>query len=319
MQIFCHLEDVPAEYGATLLSIGNFDGVHLAHQKVLKRMAQRSRELRAKAVAVTFEPHPIRILKPDAELKLITPIAAKLRLLAEQGLDATLILPFTRDLSLMSPREFVEQIVVRKLRAREVHEGFNFHFGHRAAGDVEALEKLGQEFGFQVWAYPEMKIRGVPVSSSQIRRCLHAGDVSTVRHLLGRVFSLRSLPGRGRGYGHKYTVPTINLARYDELTPQDGVFITRSHVGEYWFDSVTNVGVRPTFGPDSFAIESHILNFHPIALTAQTLIELFFLKRLRDEIRFPSVEALREQISQDVHKSRRYFHLLRRMSPEAAS
>ena len=126
---------------------------------------------------------------------------------------------------------------------------------------------------------------------------------------MGRIFSITATPGRGRGYGHKYTVPTINLSQYQEAVPADGVYITRTRVNGETFDSVTNIGNRPTFGANSFAIESHLLNFHPISLTAETPVEICFLKRLRQEIKFPSVEALREQIAKDVHRSRRYFRL----------
>jgi len=163
-----------------------------------------------------------------------------------------------------------------------------------------------------------MSLRGESVSSSQIRKLLTAGCVSRARHLLGRPFAILSTPGRGRGFGSKYTVPTINLSRYDELVPQDGVYITRSRVGQECFDSVTNVGNRPTFGSESFAIETHLLNFHPIDLDADTEVELFFLQRVRDEIKFPSVEALREQIARDVKKARRYFHLTNRTSASRA-
>jgi riboflavin kinase/FMN adenylyltransferase len=138
-----------------------------------------------------------------------------------------------------------------------------------------------------------------------------AGRISRARHLLGRPFSILSTAGRGRGYGSKYTVPTINLSRYEELVPADGVYITRTRVGQECFDSVTNVGNRPTFGSESFAIETHLLNFHPIELTPETAVEIHFFERLRDEIKFPSIEALREQIARDVKKARRYFHLLK--------
>ena len=136
--------------------------------------------------------------------------------------------------------------------------------------------------------------------------------MSRARHLLARPFCILSTPGRGRGYGSKYTVPTINLARYEELVPKDGVYITWTRVGTECFDSVTNVGNRPTFGADSFAVESHLLNFHPIDLTPESEVEISFLDRVRDEIKFPSVEALREQIAKDVKTARRYFHLVRR-------
>jgi riboflavin kinase/FMN adenylyltransferase len=310
MQVFHKLEDVPAGFGPSLVSVGNFDGVHRAHAHVLGEIVRRARPTGAKATAVTFEPHPSRILRPDSGLKLLTPVPEKLRLLEATGIDAVLMLPFARDLSLMTPRQFAERILKKKLHALEVHEGYNFRFGHKAAGDTNLLAQFGQEMGFQVTVYPEQKLRGEPVSSSHIRRLLGEGRVSRARHLLARPFCILGAPGRGRGYGSKYTVPTINLARYEELVPNDGVYITWTRVGAERFDSVTNVGNRPTFGADSFAIETHLLNFHPLELTPESEVEICFLDRLRDEIKFPSVEALREQIARDVKKARRYFHLL---------
>jgi len=271
----------------------------------------RAKTLGAKPIAVTFEPHPTRILRPDHNFKLLTPTPEKLRLLAATGIDAVLLLPFSRDLSLLSPSEFAHDILKLRLRACEIHEGYNFHFGHKASGDIHTLRDLGREMGFEVHDYPEMRLRGEPVSSSHIRHLLREGRVSRARHLLARPFSILSTAGRGRGYGSKYTVPTINLARYEELVPKDGVYITRTRVGDECFDSVTNVGNRPTFGADSFAVESHLLNFHPIAVAAETEVEIHFLDRLRDEIKFPSVEALREQIGRDVGKAQKYFRRLK--------
>ena len=308
MNIFRKLEDVPAGFGPTIVSAGNFDGVHRAHQLVLGKVAERARELGAKSLAVTFEPHPIRILRPDVAPRLLTPLPVKLKLMEASGLDAVLVLPFTRDLSLLSPRQFAEEIVSRGLRAREVHEGTSFHFGHRAEGNVERLREFGQACGFEVRVYPELRIRGDVVSSSRIRELVAAGRVGRVRHLLGRLFSITSTAGRGRGYGQKYTVPTINLSRYDECTPGDGVYVTSTRVGGEFFDSVTNIGSRPTFA-ESFAIETHLLNFHPLEVTAETEVEIFFRHWLRKEIKFPSVDALREQIARDVHRARQYFRL----------
>jgi riboflavin kinase/FMN adenylyltransferase len=319
MEVFHKLDVVPADFGPSLVSVGNFDGVHRAHAHVLHEIVSRARAHGGKSVAVTFEPHPARILRPESGLKLLTPTAEKLHLLEASGVDAVLLLPFGRDLSLMTPRQFAERILKKKLRAREVHEGFNFRFGHKASGDMAMLAEFGREMGFEVKVYPEMKLRGESVSSSQIRKLLIDGRVSRARHLLARPFSILGTPGRGRGYGSKYTVPTINLARYEELVPKDGVYITWTRVGTERFDSVTNVGNRPTFGAELFAIETHLLNFHPIDLTPETEVEICFLARLRDEIKFPSVEGLREQIGLDVRKARRYFHLLRRAvgSPES--
>jgi riboflavin kinase / FMN adenylyltransferase len=312
MRTFHSLNDVALDFGRTLVSVGNFDGVHRAHCHVIDAIVQRAKAQDAKSVVVTFEPHPIRILRPDLNFKMLTPLPEKLLLLQATGLDAVLLLPFSRDLSLMTPHQFAHEILKKHLHASEVHEGYNFHFGHKAEGNIQLLRELGREMGFAVHDYPEMRLRGEPVSSSHIRKLLSDGRVSRARHLLARPFSILSTPGRGRGYGSKYTVPTINLARYEELVPKDGVYITRTRVGDECFDSVTNVGNRPTFGSDSFAIESHLLNIHPLELSPETEVELYFLDRLRDEIKFPSVEALKEQIGRDVRKAQKY---LRRLGP----
>lgn len=311
MQVFRSLEEVPAQLGPTVVSVGNFDGVHRAHQAVVRHMAERAHATNGRAVVVSFDPHPLRILRPDAAPRLITPVSQKLRLLEQAGVDAALMLPFTRDLSLMTAHDFARRVLAETLHALEVHEGFNFHFGHKAQGNVATLGELGAEMGFGVKIYPEMKLRGHTVSSSEIRKLIADGRVERARALLGRPFSIAANPGRGRGYGSKYTVPTVNLARYDELVPANGVYITRMLIHGECFDAVTNVGVRPTFGADSFAIESHLLNFHPLELLPETEVELIFLKRLREERKFESVEALREQIGRDVEMAKKYFRRLK--------
>jgi riboflavin kinase/FMN adenylyltransferase len=310
MQIFRKFQDIPADFGPTVLSVGNFDGIHRGHQHVLNRMTERAKELNAKSLVVTFDPHPIRILRPDHAPPLLTPLPQKLKLLEKTGIDAVLVLPFSRDLSMMPPFEFAEEILASALHAVEVHEGFNFHFGHKKEGNVERLKEYGHRLGFEVVIYQAMHCRGHILSSSDVRRLVQAGNMARARHLLGRPFSIVANPGRGRGYGRKYTVPTINLSRYDELIPKIGVYITQITVSGETFDAVTNVGVRPTFGPDSFAIETHILNFHPIDLEPETQVELTFLKRLRDEKKFPDPQALKEQIGKDIRKAQRYLRLM---------
>jgi len=319
MKIFRKLDQIPRDFGPTVVTVGNYDGLHLGHRQILKQMVERAKQLQARSVVLTFDPHPIRILRPREAPPLITPMPYKLRLLEETGLDAVVILPFTRDLSTMPPFEFAEQIISTALHAVEVHEGFNFRFGHRAEGNLDRLREYGARLGFTVHAYDALQSRGYVASSSQVRDLIAAGQLAPARHLLARPFRIYSNPGRGRGYGHKYTVPTINLSRYDELVPKDGVYITQIAVSGECFDAVTNVGNRPTFGAESFAIETHILNFHPIELTVETNVELTFLKRLRDEIKFPSVDALRDQISRDVHHARRYFELLSILGSRSAS
>jgi riboflavin kinase / FMN adenylyltransferase len=319
MQLFRKLEDIPADFGPAVVSVGNFDGVHLGHQKVISHMVSRAKALNARSIVLSFDPHPVRILRPREAPPLITPMSTKLKLLEQTGVDAAAIIPFSRDLSNMAPFEFAETVLFTALHAIEVHEGFNFRFGHRAEGNVERLREFGHKLGFEVVVHSPLTVRGHAVSSSQIRKLISAGNVAVARHLLNRPFAVLGTPGRGRGFGTKYAVPTINLSRYDELMPGNGVYVTHIRVADETFDSVTNVGNRPTFGPDSFAIETHILDFHPLELTPETEIELTFHKQMREERRFASPEALKEQISRDVHHARRFFSLMRRFTRKAGA
>lgn len=309
MLVFDSLEEIPNAFGPTVVSVGNYDGIHCAHQKLIQSICTRAKELNAHSILVTFDPHPTRILRPYGGPPLITPLGRKMELLRESGVEAVAVVPFTRDLSLMPAFEFAEEILFNKLRAIEVHEGFNFRFGHKAEGDIERLREFGHKLGFTVVAHTPMMWGELVVSSSNVRAVVLGGKVETARHLLGRAFSIDSSPGRGRGYGTKYTVPTVNLARYEELTPSFGVYVTEMLINGETFQSVTNVGNRPTFGADSFAIESYILNFHPIDLLSDTPIRLSFLHRLRAEQKFPSTEALKAQIGKDAARAQRYFRL----------
>ena len=309
MQVFESLEEIPKDFGPTVVSVGNYDGIHRAHQSLIDSICKRAKELNARSVLVTFDPHPTRILRPHGGPPLITPMQRKMEILRESSVDAVVVLPFTRDLSMMPPFEFAEEILYNGLHAIEIHEGFNFQFGHKAEGTVERLQEFGRRLGFTVVAHTPILWGELVVSSSNVRAEVLGGRVEAARHLLGRPFSIDSSPGRGRGYGTKYTVPTVNLARYNELTPSFGVYVTEMLINSEEFHSVTNVGNRPTFGEDSFAIESYILNFHPINLSNDTPIRLTFLHRLRGEKKFPSVEDLKEQIGKDVTRAQRYFRL----------
>jgi riboflavin kinase/FMN adenylyltransferase len=309
MQIFRNLGEIPADFGPSIVTVGNFDGVHCAHRAVLAQLLKSARAQNAKAVAVTFTPHPTRVLRPEHAPLLLTPDVVKLELLAGTGLDAVLVLPFTEQLRQTSAEEFAQRVLVGALHAAEVHEGESFHFGYRGAGSVVSLQELGAKYGFGVRVFAPLLYRGAPISSSRIRACIAEGNLRDARHLLGRSFSVRSTPAAGRGYGTRYAVPTINLAPYAEMLPAHGVYVSKCRIGDETFQSVTNVGNRPTFGADSFAVESHILDFHPLALQENTPLELTFFKRLRGEQKFASLELLKAQILQDVVKAQRYLHL----------
>ncbi len=295
----------------SVVTIGNFDGVHCGHRMVIASVLERARALNASAIAVTFDPHPAHVLHTASRLPLITPLEEKLKLLAETGLDRALVLPFTDELRHWTARHFAERVLRDTLHAVEVHEGETFRFGYQAEADIAGLSDLGRALGFGVKAYVPCIARGAAISSSRIRAVIAAGRMNEARALLGRSFSLLSTPAAGRGYGSRYAVPTINLASYAELLPALGVYITTLRIGaDRVFRGVTNVGNRPTFGADSFAVETHLLDFEPPALDESTPLELTFLRRLRGECRFESTEALRDQIGRDVKQSLRYFSLV---------
>ncbi|MFZ0661868.1 MAG: bifunctional riboflavin kinase/FAD synthetase [Acidobacteriaceae bacterium] len=314
MQILRSLDALPAWPKRTVLAIGNFDGVHRGHQAILANVRRRATEIGAQSVAVTFDPHPVRVLRPQQAPKLITPLPQKLDLLAETGIDATVVIPFTLEFSRLSALEFARDILLGSLRAAEVHEGDNFRFGHNASAGAPELARLGRELGFAVVAQPPLFVRGVQVSSSVVRRTVAAGEMATARALLGRPFSIRSTSVRDRGVGARLTVPTINFAPYGELVPASGVYITRMKIGPDVFDAVSNAGDRPTFGENAYAIESHLLNFREMDVTPETPLELCFLSRIREERKFDSPAALKDQILKDAAHARRYFRLLNQES-----
>lgn len=314
MQIFNSLAEIPSDFGPTVAAIGNFDGVHRGHRYVLAQVLERARGRHARAVALTFDPHPIRVLRPDIPFKLITPLASKLELLATTGIDAVVVLPFTRAFSETPAYTFADQVLARGIRAVEVHEGDNFRFGKDAGAGTAELAAFGRELGFSVVVYSAQHAHGSTVSSSAVRERIAEGDLQRTRWMLGRSFSVDTSPARGRGIGAKLLVPTINLTAYPELLPAHGVYVTQLAVGGRCFNAVTNIGNRPTFGEDSFAVESYLLDYNPAAepieLSEETSMRLHFLARIREERKWPTPEALKAQIMKDVGFAQRYFRLM---------
>lgn len=311
LTVYRSVAEIPSFFGPTIAAIGNFDGVHLGHREILSAAVVEARSSGARSLAITFDPHPEQFLRPRQAPLLITPMAERLRLLASTGVDAVLVLPFDAALARLSAREFTCSILLEKLRARALHEGQSFRFGHRAAAGVKELELFGAEYGFAVRVHEAVRVHGLEVSSSAVRALVSKGDVRRARWMLGRCFAVVSTPARGRGIGARLLVPTVNLAPYNGLLPGFGVYVTRLRIADRQFQAVTNVGNRPTFGEPSFAVESHILNFEPIDLEESTPLQLEFLHRLRGEMTWPSPEALKEQIMKDVAHAKRYFRLAR--------
>ena len=312
--VYWKLDEIPAGFGPSVAAIGNFDGVHLGHQEVLRAVVAEARQLGARAVAVTFDPHPDRFLRPETAPALLTPLHDRLRLLAATGIDAVVVLKFDEALSGLTARAFVGAVLLEALKVVALHEGGSFRFGHRAEAGVAELALLGAGLGFSLHVHEPVCVHGMEVSSSQIRLLIASGDVRRARWMLGRPFSVRGNPARGRGVGARLLVPTVNLAPYHGIVPEFGVYVTRLTVGagqtgSRTFEAVTNVGDRPTFEGVGFAVETHILDFEPIDLDDETPLELKFLIKLRGEKKWESAEALREQIMKDVARTKRYFKL----------
>ena len=305
--VYHSIAEIPAGFGPFVAAIGNFDGVHLGHRAILSSVVAEARALALRSLAITFDPHPERFLRPDRAPRLLTPMDRRLALLAATGIDAVLVLNFNAQLASLSAQEFAGDLLANLIGVRSLHEGGNFRFGHRARAGVEELKQFGAGFGFAVHVHQPVHTHGLEVSSSAIRALVAAGDLRRARWMLGRPFAVRSTQVRDRGIGTRLLVPTVNLAPYNELLPAFGVYVTRLTINGRCFQAVTNVGNRPTFGEASFAVESHILDFEPLEMDDRTPIDLEFLLRLRREIQWPGPEALRAQIMKDVAHAKRYF------------
>jgi riboflavin kinase/FMN adenylyltransferase len=321
MRIIRDLHELGPLLRPSVVTVGNFDGVHLAHQRLLRSVVETARQtsqtdqtgqmgtVGAVAAAMTFEPHPARLLAPERAPKLLTPLERKVQLIEEQGIELLVVVPFTREFSCLSPLEFARQVLAEKLRAAVVVVGPNFRFGHGHAGDVALLAELGREQEFRTEVLPAVEVRGERVSSSRIRELLSEGRVGAAGRLLGRPFAVCGSIVRGIGVGSKQTVPTLNLAPYEEQLPKRGVYVTHTKVGRETYESVTNVGHKPTFGEHRLTVESFLLNFSGEINAAAMEVE--FLHRLRDEMKFPSPAALKTQIQKDARRSVKFFRLLK--------
>jgi riboflavin kinase/FMN adenylyltransferase len=310
MRVIRDLQELGEPLAPSVVTIGNFDGVHLAHQTLLRHVVEVARARGAVATAITFEPHPIKVLAPDHAPKLLAPLERKAKWIEATGIDLLVVLPFTRELARHSPLEFVRRVLVAPLRAVSVHVGPHFRFGYRQSGDTEILEELGRQEGFDVKILPMLKVRGERVSSTRIRELISEGQVNKACRLLGRPFSCRGPIVAGFGVGRKHTVPTLNLAPIEEQLPKIGVYVTNTLLAGVRHDSVTNVGHKPTFGDDHrLTVETFLLNYS--GEIAETEMEIEFLYRLRDEIKFQNPAILKVQIQEDARRSFKFFRLLR--------
>src|SRR5713226_5862712 len=296
----------------SVLAIGNFDGIHLGHQAIIRAAVSNAAKTGDVATALTFDPSPRRVLRPESAPLRLSTNAQRMDWFGTVGLEAAVVLPFTLDLARLSPEEFVEQILVRGLHVRAVLVGENFRFGHQQSGNVALLRELGARHGFAVEIIPPVALDGEIVSSTAIRREIAAGNVTHAARLLGRPFTLTGAIVTGTGTGRRFTFPTLNLKPDQELLPARGVYVTRTLLeGEARSRrSVTNVGMRPTFNGASLSVETHLLDFSGEVIAKR--MELRFWKRLREEKKFTGPEELRAQIARDIVAANKFFTRLRR-------
>jgi riboflavin kinase/FMN adenylyltransferase len=306
----------------TVVTIGNFDGVHLGHQEILRDVVARSTAAGGRGNArdgrgtpdaqkqllpavLTFYPHPARVLRPQQAPSLLETLPQRLADFAALGISAALVLQFDAVLAQASAEDFVKEYLVDTMRARAVLVGASFRFGHKQLGDVELLKELGQRSGFEVVIVTPVIDGGDVVSSTAIRDAVRDGRVEDARRMLGRPFALVGEIRTGTGQGRKLVVPTLNLATEQETVPKTGVYVSETVLAGGTYRSVTNVGVRPTFDGTRLAIESHLFDFAQ-ALTAGQM-KVRFLQRLRDEQKFSGPQALREQVLKDIDRARSVF------------
>ena len=306
MHIATFPDDPPPRWANPVLALGNFDGLHRGHMKIIDRVRQRAGERGGTPAAMTFDPHPPRVLRPDKAPALLMTHEQKIEALRRSGMQGVAFVRFTRELSQWDPEAFVRAVLVEWLHVSEVWVGANFLFGHQRAGTFTVLRSLGSRYGFRAEKIDPVRYKDFVVSSTRVRRLLSEGRVDEAAALLGHHYFIDGTVVRGAGRGRSIGVPTANLATANDLVPPAGVYATLASVDGIVLPAVTNIGMRPTFGDvDAAVIETHVLD------TDRDLydraIRLLFVQRLRDERQFPDVDALRAQIDADIRSARRLF------------
>ncbi|MBE0427075.1 MAG: bifunctional riboflavin kinase/FAD synthetase [Nitrospirae bacterium] len=308
MQIIRGLEALNEAYPDTVLTIGNFDGVHLGHQKIFSRVIERAKEIKGTSMVMTFEPHPVKVLAPEREIKLLTPFEEKAKIIESTGIDVLLCAAFNREFASLLPDEFIEDVLVKKINAREIIVGSNYAFGKNKKGTVDILRRRGRKFGFNVRVVRHVKINGVIVSSSNVRNLLIRGSVNGVSNLLGRAYSIEGTVIKGKGRGKNLMdIPTANITTPVEISPKEGVYAVRAAFNGGIYDGVANIGKNPTFGNSNTSYEVHLLNFSYNILGKK--LKIFFIERIRNERIFPDVHSLEKQIRRDIEYAKEILRI----------
>ncbi|MBN2321752.1 MAG: riboflavin biosynthesis protein RibF [Acidobacteria bacterium] len=313
MKVVYRPEDAKPDQPSPVVTIGNFDGVHLGHQNLIRELVSRAAEIGGTPIVFTFNPHPLQVLAPNNAPLQIQTLDQKLATIESLGIPLVVLIPFDMQLAQISARDFAEKVLWEKLRPREIYVGPNFAFGNRRQGSFNLLKEIGEEKGFLTGKIHQVQFRGNRVSSTAVRQALISGQVSLARRLLARPFALSGTVVHGTGIGTEFNFPTANLKTSNELIPRQGVYITLLSVDGRRYKSVTNIGFRPTVNKDEtgdLSIETHIFDFSQDIYGHE--IELEFLVRLRNERRFSGEQELIRQIEIDIRRAGRYFNWLDR-------
>jgi riboflavin kinase/FMN adenylyltransferase len=314
MILLTDFDHIPELSPPVIITIGNFDGLHRGHKRILRKVISRSREEGGTSMVVTFEPHPLKVLYPDRAPQLIQTLSQKRDILSHLGIQALLEVPFTREFGAVSADVFI-RMLAQRIRPREIYIGEDFRFGHNRDGNIAYLQGLQDQYGYTATAFKKLKVDGDVVSSTLIRQLLIKGEMEKAVRLLGRPYIIEGVVEHGDGRGKTIGFPTANLSIENELVPAHGVYVVAVDVGDsLLLPAVANLGNRPTFGKDEVAVEVHILE-GARELYGERIRVLFF-EFLRPEIKFESVAALTKAIGEDVGRAKRFFEgisLRRRM------
>jgi len=308
MKIIKGIENLKRSLRNPVVTLGNFDGVHLGHQQILKRVKQEASKIRGQGVVITFEPHPLKVLAPEKFLPLLTPFRKKMTLIAESGIEIVLCIEFSLKFSEIVPSEFIKSTLVEKVKVKKVIIGYNYHFGRGQTGDAQTLREAGKTFDFGVEVVDPLRVGDTIVSSSRIRDLIQRGEVEEASKLLGRDYPIIGKVVEGQKRGGTLGFPTANLEVSDELYPKMGVYAVEVVWHQQHFAGLANIGSNPTFSTqtgkskESFSLEVHILDFNRQIYGKE--IEVRFKKRIRDEVRFESPSLLIEQIKKDIQWAR---------------
>ncbi len=302
MKLITDLTGITEKFENTVITLGNFDGLHKGHQELIRMVIRRAQETGGKSLVVTFRPHPLKILAPEKCPPLISIYEEKIKLIKKLGIDVLVKIPFTKEFASMTPRDFVKNILSDLLGAKEIFVGYNYRFGKGREGTIESLKAFGREFGFVVQEVEQVSINGETISSTKIRDLLKEGDVEHAARLLGRHYAITGVVIKGDGRGRTIGFPTANIAPKHSIMPANGVYAVKISARDKCYDGVANVGLRPTFDQKDFTLEAHIFDFNEDLYGEE--ISICFIRRIREEKKFLNVEALIKQINADIETAK---------------